>query len=58
MTSTAADVFIDQYQRIYFACHERHVRDERTGRLVSEQQLHVLSHLDAARQTCAHIRGW
>jgi DNA-binding MarR family transcriptional regulator len=46
-----ADTFIDQYQRIYFACHQRHVRDVPRGRIVSEQQLHVLGHLDAVRHT-------
>jgi DNA-binding MarR family transcriptional regulator len=51
MTAPYADAFIDQYQHIFFACHQRHVHDASRGRVVSEQQLQILSHLDAARQT-------
>lgn len=51
MALPAADAIIDQYQRIYHACHRRHVRDAHTGRLVSEQQLHILGHLDLERRT-------
>lgn len=44
-------VFIDQFKAIYFACHRRHFRDVPRGKLLSEQQLHVLSHLDRVRAT-------
>jgi len=36
-----------QFPRVYFACHARHRRDPRSGRLVSERQASVLDHLDA-----------
>jgi DNA-binding MarR family transcriptional regulator len=34
------------YPQIYFACHRRHVRDERTQVLLSAHQASVLDHLD------------
>jgi DNA-binding MarR family transcriptional regulator len=37
---------MDLYPRVFFACHERHVRDPRTRRLVSEHQASILAHLD------------
>jgi DNA-binding MarR family transcriptional regulator len=43
--------FIEQFQTIYFACHRRHYRDVPRGRIISEQQLHILGHLDAVRAT-------
>jgi DNA-binding MarR family transcriptional regulator len=43
--------FIEQFQSIYFAYHRRHHRDVPRGRTVSEQQLHVLGHLDRVRAT-------
>jgi MarR family transcriptional regulator, organic hydroperoxide resistance regulator len=43
--------FIEQFQSIYFACHRRHHRDVPRGRIISEQQLHVLGHLDRVRAT-------
>ena len=42
-----AQVFRD-YPRIYFACHRRHVRDPKTGAQVSQRQVSILDHLDAA----------
>jgi DNA-binding MarR family transcriptional regulator len=45
-----AQVFRD-YPRIYFACHRRHVRDPKTGTLVSQTQVSILDHLDAATPT-------
>ena len=35
------------YPRIFFACHTRHVRDPRRGRLLSAHQASILDHLDA-----------
>lgn len=46
-----AGLFIEQFQSIYFACHQRHHRDVPRGRMISEQQLHVLGHLDRVRAT-------
>jgi DNA-binding MarR family transcriptional regulator len=34
------------YPRIYFACHQRHVKDPLTQRLLSRHQASVLDHLD------------
>lgn len=39
------------YPRIYFACHVRHVRDERSGKLLSAHQAGVLDHLDEIEPT-------
>ena len=47
----SAALFIEQFQSIYFACHRRHHHDVPRGRLISEQQLHVLGHLDPVRAT-------
>ena len=44
-----ATLFIEQFQTIYFACHLRHHHDVPRGRIISEQQLHVLGHLDRVR---------
>src|SRR5450755_1930434 len=34
------------YPRIYFACHLRHVQDERTKQILSAHQASILDHLD------------
>jgi DNA-binding MarR family transcriptional regulator len=34
------------YPQIYFACHRRHVRDEKTNAVLSAHQASVLDHLD------------
>lgn len=34
------------YPQIYFACHRRHVRDERTREVISAHQASILDHLD------------
>ena len=39
------------YPQIYFACHRRHVRDERTGEVLSQHQASVLDHLDDRQGT-------
>jgi MarR family transcriptional regulator, organic hydroperoxide resistance regulator len=39
------------YPRIYFACHTRHVRDDKTKRLLSSHQASVLDHLDEIEPT-------
>ena len=48
------------YPRIYFACHLRHVRDERTKQVVSAHQASILDHLDeieplTSRRLAAHM---
>src|SRR5882724_11375765 len=34
------------YPQIYFACHRRHVRDEKTQNVLSAHQASILDHLD------------
>jgi len=42
----AARDLMSLYPRIYFACHQRHVKDPLTQRLLSRHQASVLDHLD------------
>jgi MarR family transcriptional regulator, organic hydroperoxide resistance regulator len=37
---------LQDYPRIFFACHRRHVRDEATSRVLSAHQASILDHLD------------
>jgi DNA-binding MarR family transcriptional regulator len=39
------------YPQIYFACHRRHVRDEKTAQVMSQHQASVLDHLDDTEGT-------
>jgi MarR family transcriptional regulator, organic hydroperoxide resistance regulator len=39
------------YPQIYFACHRRHVRDEKTKTVLSAHQASVLDHLDDVEGT-------
>ncbi len=39
------------YPKIYFACHLRHVRDEKTKRTLSSHQASILDHLDDVEPT-------
>jgi DNA-binding MarR family transcriptional regulator len=39
------------YPRIFFACHTRHVRDSRSGRVLSAHQAGILDHLDEIEPT-------
>jgi DNA-binding MarR family transcriptional regulator len=39
------------YPQIYFACHKRHIRDERTQQVLSSHQASVLDHLDDVEAT-------
>jgi DNA-binding MarR family transcriptional regulator len=39
------------YPQIYFACHTRHVRDQRTNAVLSSHQTSVLDHLDEIEPT-------
>lgn len=46
MPSEAVRQVMELYPRIYFACHRRHVRDPRSGRVLSAHQASILDHLD------------
>jgi DNA-binding MarR family transcriptional regulator len=39
------------YPQIYFACHTRHVRDQRSNTVLSSHQASVLDHLDEIEPT-------
>jgi DNA-binding MarR family transcriptional regulator len=39
------DSFLAWYPQIYFACHRRHVHDEKTGKTLSLKQASILDHL-------------
>jgi DNA-binding MarR family transcriptional regulator len=40
---------LDAYPAIFLACHRRHVRDDETGKSITEHQASVLDHLHPAR---------
>jgi len=42
---------MENYPRIYFACHTRHVKDPKTRRQVSAHQASILDHLDEKEPT-------
>ncbi len=46
MPDVEVDTVLRCYPQIYFACHRRHVRDERTAAILSAHQASVLDHLD------------
>jgi DNA-binding MarR family transcriptional regulator len=46
-----ADQVLAHYPRIYFACHTRHVKDDRAGRVLSSHQASILDHLDTEDPT-------
>ena len=37
---------MELYPKIFFACHRRHVRDERTRQVLSAHQASIIDHLD------------
>jgi DNA-binding MarR family transcriptional regulator len=47
----AADTLIEQFPRVFFACHRRHRRDPASGRVLSESLVRVLDHLDEVEAT-------
>lgn len=47
----AARKVSDLYPRIFFACHTRHVRDEKARRVLSAHQASILDHLDDVEPT-------
>ena len=42
---------LDAYPAIFLACHRQHVRDDETGKTITEHQASVLDHLHATRPT-------
>jgi DNA-binding MarR family transcriptional regulator len=51
MARSDIDIVLRCYPQIYFACHRRHVRDEKTGQVMSQHQASVLDHLDDTEGT-------
>jgi DNA-binding MarR family transcriptional regulator len=51
MSRAEVETVLRCYPRIYFACHSRHVRDEKTQALLSARQASVLDHLDDVEGT-------
>jgi DNA-binding MarR family transcriptional regulator len=46
MLGDAVRRVLEDYPRIFYACHTRHVRDPATRKLVSAHQASILDHLD------------
>lgn len=42
---------LEAYPAIFLACHRRHVREDETGKIVTEHQASVLDHLRVDRST-------
>jgi len=42
---------LDAYPAIFLACHRQHVREDETGKAITERQASVLDHLHATRPT-------
>jgi DNA-binding MarR family transcriptional regulator len=51
MLRPEVDIVLRCYPQVYFACHRRHVRDEKTQNLVSAHQASILDHLDDVEGT-------
>jgi DNA-binding MarR family transcriptional regulator len=51
MSQAEVETVLRCYPQIYFACHRRHVRDEKTGAQLSSHQASVLDHLDDVEGT-------
>ncbi len=47
----AMAALIEHYPRVFFACHQKHVRDPATSTAVSSHQASVLDHLDEVQPT-------
>jgi DNA-binding MarR family transcriptional regulator len=54
MIRAAVDLLLDYYPGIFLACHRRHVRDEKSNRVLSARQASVLDHLDVVAPTHLH----
>src|SRR5262245_40467405 len=46
VVSEAARCVLEDYPKIFFACHRRHVRDPKTQQTLSAHQASILDHLD------------
>ena len=51
MTGAEVQIVLRCYPQIYFACHCRHVRDEKTQNVLSAHQASILDHLDDVEGT-------
>lgn len=51
MADSGVETVLRCYPQIYFACHRRHVRDEKTKTVLSAHQASVLDHLDDVEGT-------
>ena len=51
MSRAEVDTVMRCYPQIYFACHRRHVRDEKTNSVLSAHQASILDHLDDVEGT-------
>ena len=51
MSRAEVETVLRCYPQIYFACHRRHVRDEKTNGLLSAHQAGILDHLDDVEGT-------
>src|SRR5271165_4273128 len=51
MAQAEVDTVLRCYPQIYFACHRRHVRDEKTQNVICANQASILDHLDDVEAT-------
>jgi MarR family transcriptional regulator, organic hydroperoxide resistance regulator len=51
MSRAEVETVLRCYPQIYFACHRRHVRDEKTDDVLSAHQASILDHLDDVEGT-------
>ncbi len=51
MARAEVETVLRCYPQIYFACHRRHVRDEKTQNILSAHQASILDHLDDVEGT-------
>ena len=51
MTGQHVRRLLDLYPKIFHACHTRHVRDPRSGAVLSSHQAGILDHLDEIEST-------
>ena len=49
MLSARVKRLLESYPKIYLACHRRHLRDDETGRMLTQHQASILDHLDAVK---------
>jgi DNA-binding MarR family transcriptional regulator len=51
MSQSEVEIVLRCYPQIFFACHRRHVRDEKTDNVLSAHQASLLDHLDDVEGT-------